>query len=181
LELAGDSTREPRFAREGLGNHQKRRFAGIKALSRTRTGDRLLTMENSPCCCVTWERRLVARFPCNLAGFSARSTLASKDPEPPRRAPTCPQNLAPKDAVSVVDRANRGDLRPGVRRIARFGAPSGTRQASSADRVWSKPGAIFVGDKRRFASPRTAKELLQTDHARHLRAAKVEVAASITS
>jgi hypothetical protein len=43
--------------------------------------DSLLTMEASPRCYVIWERRLVARFPCNLAGFSARSTLPLKDPE----------------------------------------------------------------------------------------------------
>ena len=65
---------------------------------RSRTVDPLLTMEASPCCYVISERRLVARFPCNLAGFSARSTLALKDPEPPRRAPNLSPEPSPKES-----------------------------------------------------------------------------------
>jgi hypothetical protein len=59
---------------------------------------------------------LVARFPCNLVGFSARSVLPLEDPEPPRSAPNLSPEPSPKEAVSVVDCGNRGDLRPGVPR-----------------------------------------------------------------
>jgi hypothetical protein len=39
--------------------------------------------------------RLVARFPCNLAGFSRCSTLPSKDPEHPRKAPDLSRRPSP--------------------------------------------------------------------------------------
>jgi hypothetical protein len=55
-------------------------------------------MEDSPCGYVTWQRRLVARFPCNLAGFSARSPLALNDPEPPRGAPNLSPEPSPREA-----------------------------------------------------------------------------------
>jgi hypothetical protein len=49
-------------------------------------------MEDSPCCYVMWERRLLARFPCISPGLSVCCTLPLKDPEPPRESP----NLSPK-------------------------------------------------------------------------------------
>jgi hypothetical protein len=52
----------------------------------------VLTMEDSTCCYVMWERRLLARFPCISPGLSACCTLPLNDPEPPRKSP----NLSPK-------------------------------------------------------------------------------------
>jgi hypothetical protein len=80
--------------------------------------DPLLTMEDSPRCYVIWERRLVARFPCNAAGFSARCTPPLKDPEAPRKTPDLSPEPSPKGAATVVDCGNRGSLRPGLPRSA---------------------------------------------------------------
>lgn len=98
-------------------------------------------MEDSPCCYLTWERRLVARFPCNLAGFSACSTLALKDLEPPRRAPNLSPEPSPKEAVSVVDRAN--SRRPSPRSPSHSTLWCAIGYQASAERGWCvvKPGA----------------------------------------
>ena len=73
---------------------RKRRLcrAFARALFRTRTGDPLLTMEDSGCVYTRQETRFVACFPCKLAGFSPRSSLPLKDPEHPRES----LNLSPK-------------------------------------------------------------------------------------
>ena len=72
---------------------------GFRALSRTRTGDRLLTMEVSPGCHVVPEERFVERFPCNSPDFSARCNLSSKNPEAPRKASNLSPKPRPKRAV----------------------------------------------------------------------------------
>jgi hypothetical protein len=81
------------------------------------------------------ETRLVARFPCNSAGFSAGSTLSSEDPEPPRKASNLSPEPSPKGGVLVVDEDNRrafaGDRSFGRWRIRN----AGSRCARSA--FWS--------------------------------------------
>jgi hypothetical protein len=52
----------------------------------------VLTMEDWRCGYTVQEKRLVARFPCKLAGFSVRCTLPLKDPEPPWKT----SNLSPE-------------------------------------------------------------------------------------
>ena len=49
-------------------------------------------MEDSPCCYVMGERRLLARFPRMSRGLSAGCTPPLKDPEAPRKSP----NMSPK-------------------------------------------------------------------------------------
>jgi hypothetical protein len=61
------------------------------------------------------ERRLVARFPCNLPGFSARSTLALEDPERPRRAPNLSPEPSPKEVVPVLGWQRTVDLESVIR------------------------------------------------------------------
>jgi hypothetical protein len=52
------------------------------------------------------EKRLVARFPCNRAGFSACSTPSLTAPEPPRETPNLSPELAPPQAVCVGEDGN---------------------------------------------------------------------------
>jgi hypothetical protein len=64
-------------------------------------------MEDSPRGYAVWERRLLARFPCNSGGFSAGSTLSSEDPELPRKDSNLSPEPSPKGGVLVVDDDNR--------------------------------------------------------------------------
>jgi hypothetical protein len=48
---------------------------------------------------VIGEKRLVARFPCNLRGFFASCTLPLRIPEPPRKASNLSPKPSPKRAV----------------------------------------------------------------------------------
>jgi hypothetical protein len=68
-------------------------------------------MEATPALC-DLGMALSSALPCNLAAFSARSTARLMDPEPPRRAPNLSPEPSPKEAVSVGECGNRGDLRP---------------------------------------------------------------------
>src|SRR6266545_2387693 len=83
--------------------------------------------------------RLVARFPCNLAGFSACSTPSLTDPEHPRKAPNLSPEPSPNAAALVVGGGNRR-ASPG-RPVARLssvlvgGASGETRLALRADGV----------------------------------------------
>src|SRR4030095_15620371 len=52
-------------------------------------------MEAAPHSYTIREQRLLARFPCNLAGSSARCTIPLKCQSLPGKLRTCPQNLAP--------------------------------------------------------------------------------------
>jgi hypothetical protein len=124
-------------------------------------------MEDSPCCYGTWGRRLVARFPCNLTSFSARSTLALKDLEPPRRAPHLSPEPSPRKPLSVAHRANRGDLRPGVRRVARIWCAIGYE--ASAERGWCVVRARN-DFRRRQASVRIAETRAKPPANRRMRA-----------
>ena len=80
-----------------------------KALFRTRTGDPLLTMEDSGFSDTANEQRLLLRFPCNTAGSSAHCTTLLEapwvSPEVPEPVPkTCPQEdflrAAPETSTS---------------------------------------------------------------------------------
>jgi hypothetical protein len=84
-----------------------------------------------PRCYVIREPRLVERFPCNSLGFSACCTLPLKDPEPPRKPQTCPQNLAPREPVVA---AHEGDRRVSA------GGKFGRSSSRLAAEVSAKPG-----------------------------------------
>jgi hypothetical protein len=63
-----------------------------------------LTMEDSSGGYVVWEKRLVARFPCNSAGFSAGCSLRLKAPEPPRKSSNLSPEPSPKWACACSRR-----------------------------------------------------------------------------
>jgi hypothetical protein len=63
-----------------------------------------LTMEASASGYAIWETRLVARFRCNSAGFSACTTLPSQGPGPPRKVP----NLSPEPSPNRARTRSRG-------------------------------------------------------------------------
>ena len=87
----------PLLSREVLhgfkeGNKNPRFCGGFRALSRTRTGDRLLTMEVSGFRYQATKQRFLARFPCSTPSSSPRCTPSLKTLEPPRET----LNLSPK-------------------------------------------------------------------------------------
>ena len=72
-------------------------------------------MEDWSCGYAMQEEGLVVRSPCNLAAFSARRSLSSKDPEPPWK----PSNLSPKPSPNgAVHRRRLGGLIPKERRLS---------------------------------------------------------------
>jgi hypothetical protein len=83
---------------------QKTTNAHLQAFCRSPLTDSnrrpLLTMEDSSCGYAMRETRLVARFPCKLAGFSARCILPLKAPEPPRKTSNLSPEPSPKGACT---------------------------------------------------------------------------------
>jgi hypothetical protein len=59
-------------------------------------------MEASASGYVISQERLLACFPCNLGGFSARRTFSLKAPEPTRKASNLSQDLAPREQLVVA-------------------------------------------------------------------------------
>jgi hypothetical protein len=112
--------------------------------------------EVAPRCYVVLERRLVMRFPCSSIGFSACSTLSSKDPEPPRKSP----NLSPEPVPNGV-RACRRPWQPAS------DAPEAIRASVVRSGGWRigqarlAPGADGVGEARRACFGECAQELVE--------------------
>src|SRR5678815_5550700 len=105
-------------------------------------------MEDSPRCDVMWKRRLVARFPCNLAASSARFTLPSMDPEPPRKAPNLSPEPSPKEAVSVGECGNPSPSRSDAvvhHLVARLAPGADAREAVGSTTTESRPLAASRG------------------------------------
>ena len=129
-------------------------------------------MEDSPYCYVTWGRRLAARFPCNLAGFSARSTLALKDLEPPRRAPNLSPEPSPREARTCC--RPRQPRRPSLRSPSRSTLWCATEYQASAER-----GSCVVKARSDFrqrqASVRITEDREATAADRHMRAMRAPV------
>jgi NADP-dependent 3-hydroxy acid dehydrogenase YdfG len=77
---------------------KKPRFAGLLQSPLTDSNRRPpLPMEASAGCYVNCERRLVARFPWNLAGFAACGTPSLRGPEPPQKS----SNLSPEPSPNA--------------------------------------------------------------------------------
>jgi hypothetical protein len=80
------SIREPLLDEEGLGNTQKWPICRyLSPLPDSNRGPPPYHGGFAPLRC-DLGKALVARFPCNLVGFSACSIRSLKDPEPPRKA-----------------------------------------------------------------------------------------------
>ena len=123
-------------------------------------------MEDSGCVYTRQETRLVACFPCKLAGFSPRSSLPLKDPEHPRES----LNLSPKPGTnrarvrsldgderaspgSSLGRPSSGLLAPhqGARLALRadgVGEAKDTRGGERAQEFVESPGWYQVGGLR---------------------------------
>jgi hypothetical protein len=98
----------------------------------------VLTMEDSACGYPAREKRLVMRFPCNSAGFSACSIPPLKAPESPRKPSDLSPEPSPKDVSTRSRRWQRRSVaRESARAAVMSSGPYGIRGSeASAVRGW---------------------------------------------